>query len=123
AENVCRELNDLQAEIIRELGQPKAEWTPADTSAAEAVKPRVAAVLEPREEEMLAAVQGEGFRGLDEMGRRVYQALVQEDPDVDEKAVRAATESYIKQFVRARVLRDGTRADGRQPNQIRQLTA
>jgi polyribonucleotide nucleotidyltransferase len=45
AEGVCRELNDLQAEIIRELGQPKMEWTPADTSDDGPLKPRVGQVL------------------------------------------------------------------------------
>jgi polyribonucleotide nucleotidyltransferase len=123
AEGVCRELNGLQEEIIREFAQPKMEWTPADTSAEEALKSRVAEILGPREEEMLAAVQGEGFRGLDDMGRKVYQALAESDPEVDEKAARAATESYIKQFIRARVLKDARRADGRKPEEIRTISS
>ena len=58
--------------------------------AKEQVEDRIREHLKDRGQEMLDAVQGEGFRGIDEMGKRVYAELSAVDATIDEKAVREA---------------------------------
>ncbi|RLT38034.1 MAG: polyribonucleotide nucleotidyltransferase [Chloroflexi bacterium] len=121
AEKICQQLNRLQREIIPEFQQPKMEWTKPEVD--HTLEDRISQHLSARGQEMLDAVQGEGFRGIDDMGKRVYSELVVNEPGIDEKAVRAATEVVLKAHVRARVLNDDVRADGRNSTQIRQITA
>ncbi|MDA1004737.1 MAG: polyribonucleotide nucleotidyltransferase, partial [Chloroflexi bacterium] len=126
AENICRQLNDLQAEVVAALGQPKMTYAPpADASE---LQDRVRALLAGRDEEMLNAVKSEGFRGVDQMGAKVLRELTESLPadeaaKLEAGAVRAATESVLKAFVRGRVLSADMRADGRRPDQLRELTA
>ncbi|MFA7249910.1 MAG: polyribonucleotide nucleotidyltransferase, partial [Dehalococcoidia bacterium] len=120
-ERICQQLNRLQAEIIAAYPVTKMEWHKPveDTSLIELVGKHLSA----RGQEMLDAVQGEGFRGIDEMGKRVYAELSEVDAAIDEKAVRAATETVLKAYVRGRVLNDDVRADGRNSTQIRPISA
>ena len=89
-ERICRQLNDLQTEIIRELGRPKMEWTkPADDLE---LAGRISRYLDAQGDEALKAVQSEGFSGINAMARQVFGALSAETPGLDEKVVTAATE-------------------------------
>ncbi|MCK9496670.1 MAG: polyribonucleotide nucleotidyltransferase [Dehalococcoidia bacterium] len=122
AEGICRELNSLQREIIAELGVAKMEWEkPADRSE---LRARIEGILAGQDEMVFASVQGEGFRGLDAMGKYVINKMQEAgDEDIDTRAVAAETEAYIKATVRGKILNEGVRADGRQPTQIRELAA
>ncbi|MSQ42510.1 MAG: polyribonucleotide nucleotidyltransferase, partial [Dehalococcoidia bacterium] len=121
AERICRQLNELQAQIIREFGRPKMEWhKPAEDAS---LQQRVARYLDGLGDAALQAVQSEGFSGIDQMGRQVFAELSREDHTLDEKTARAAAEVGLKALVRSRVLTLGLRADGRTPEQIRPLQA
>ena len=121
AEKVCRQLNDLQTQIIKELGTPKMEWhKPADDAE---LAGRITRYLDTLGDEALKAVQSEGFSGINAMSRQVFGALSAETPGLDEKVVTALTEAGLKALVRNYVLTKNMRADGRAPEQIRPLTA
>ena len=122
AESICRELNALQREVMAELAQPKMDWEkPADQSA---VRARVEEILAGQEEMIFASVQGEGFRGLDNVAKYVIGKMEEAgDTDIDTKAVAAQSEAHIKATVRGKILNEGVRADGRNPDQIRELSA
>ncbi len=123
AERVCREINALQREIIAEFAQPKMAWQAPQED--ETLKQRVEEALAGQEAMMRAAVQGEGFRGIAEVGKVAIAALKERYPDesYDERQVSAYAEGVIKKHVRERILSEGLRADDRVPEQIRQLSA
>ncbi|MQC48034.1 MAG: polyribonucleotide nucleotidyltransferase, partial [Chloroflexi bacterium] len=122
AEGICRELNALQREVMAEFAQPKMDWQPPQEDTA--LRARVESILAGQNEMVFAAVQGEGFRGLDQVGRYVI-AQMQEagDEDIDTRAVSAMSEAVIKATVRGKILDEGVRADGRQPDEIRELSS
>src|SRR5690606_38912960 len=90
-----------------------------------ALKDRVAAALAGQEKMMRDAVQGEGFRGIDEVAKFAIAKMEQDggEADFDRRAVTAMAEAVIKAHVRQRILDEGLRADDRVPDQIRQLDA
>ncbi len=123
-EKVCRELNALQREVIAALGQPKTAWVAPNQDAEVALRERVKKILTGREEELMSALKGEGFRGIDEIGRQVTAQISAEDgAPANGGQVRAAAEYVLKQTLRARILNTGLRADNRKADQIRKLTA
>ena len=117
AQGVIAKLNALQREISEALGQEKAEFEPPapDTELEE----RVAEALVGRDAEMLSAVQGEGWRGVDALGKEVYAAIG--DEELNARTVRNAVEGEIKKLVRRRILDDGLRPDDREIEQVRGL--
>ncbi len=117
AQGVIAKLNALQREIHEALGQEKASFEPPapDTELEE----RVAEALVGRDAEMLAAVQGEGWRGVDALGKEVHAAIG--DDELDARTVRNAVEGEIKKLVRRRILDDGLRPDDREIEQVRGL--
>ncbi|MBM3141172.1 MAG: polyribonucleotide nucleotidyltransferase, partial [Chloroflexi bacterium] len=124
-ERICRQINELQAEIVAGLGRAKMAYDRPVEDAE--LTERVRAALAGRDQEMLDAVKFEGFRGIDEMGARVLASLAAQLPEsaaaLHPGAVRAATESLLKAFVRERVLRDNQRADGRRAEELREITS
>ena len=117
AQGAIAQLNALQREIFAELGKEKASFdlpTP-DTE----MKEKVREALVGREEEMLAAVQGEGWRGVDALGKEAYAAIG--DDTLNARAVRNAVEDEIKVLVRRRILEEGLRPDDREIDQVRGL--
>ena len=116
-----RELNALQAEVVAAVGAEKTPFEPApgDEELAGAVREALAG----RDQELLDAVKAEGWRGIDALGQDVFEALGQEESGYEARAVRAATEAALKEFVRARVLRENRRADDRPEDEIRTLTS
>jgi polyribonucleotide nucleotidyltransferase len=124
AEGVCRELNALQREVIEALGAEKDEFV-----APEGPDPELVAACEQYladlGEAAFEAVQGEGFRGIDDLARRASADLVDDEgePLFDPRGVRSEIDNALKRLVRRRVLEENTRADGRPPEQIRNLSA
>ena len=116
-----RELNALQAEVVAAVGAEKTPFEPGpgDDDLAQAVREALAG----RDQELLDAVKAEGWRGIDALGQDVFEALGQEESGYGARAVRAATEAALKEFVRARVLRENRRADDRPEDEIRTLTS
>ena len=127
AEEVIGQVNALQRQIIDALGQKKMEFEVPEPTDPELVS-MVKSVLDGRDEEMLAAISGEGFRGVDELGAQVYNEMVSKIPDDEElpyeqRLVRNTVEAELKLFVRNRVLKEGLRADGRHPDELRTVTS
>ena len=124
AEKICKELNSLQREVIAAAGVDKDDWIPAEADAS--LSSRIQDILLSKPEAILDAVKGDGFRGMDEMSKKVHAQLIEEGADeenLDAKAIRAETESTIKTYVRGRILDEGKRADDRSSDQIRELSA
>ncbi len=123
-EKVCRELNALQREVVAALGKPKIEWVAPNADAELALRERVKKILAGREEELMGALKGEGFRGIDEIGKQVTEQISKEDgAPANGGQVRAAAEYVLKQTLRKRILEQGLRADNRKSDEIRKLTA
>ena len=120
ARGVIAQLNALQREIFAALGQEKMAFERPVRD--EALVARVREALDGREDAMLAAVQGEGFRGLDTLGKEVYARLGgDEDETLELRPVRNIVEDEVKSLVRRRILEDDLRPDDRHEDQIRPL--
>ena len=127
AEGVIAQVNALQREIIAALGQDKMEWVappPTDPALVSSIEK----ALEGRGQEMLDAISGEGFRGVDELGALVYGELTADLPEGEEfphnqRLVRNTVEGQLKSFVRNRVLKEDLRADDRRPDDLREVTS
>ena len=127
AEGVIAQVNALQREVIAALGQDKISFEPpAPTDPA--LVSMIESALEGRDQEMLDAISGEGFRGVDELGALVYGELTADLPEGeefphDQRLVRNTVEAQLKTFVRGRVLKDDLRADDRHPDDLREVTS
>jgi polyribonucleotide nucleotidyltransferase len=124
AEGICRELNALQREVIEALGAEKTEFVAPDGPDPELVA-ACEQFLADLGDAAFEAVQGEGFRGIDDLARRASADLVDDEgePLFDPRGVRTEIDNALKRLVRRRVLEEDTRADGRPPEQIRHLGA
>ena len=119
ARGVIAQLNTLQREVHDALGQEKASFEAPQPDTALAAQ--VQEALTGRESEMLAAIQGEGWRGVDALGKEVYAAIG--DDALNARTVRNAVEDEIKVLVRRRILEDDLRPDDRAEDQIRPLSS
>ncbi|PKB56585.1 MAG: polyribonucleotide nucleotidyltransferase, partial [SAR202 cluster bacterium Casp-Chloro-G1] len=125
AEGVIAQVNKLQREVIAALGQEKMEFVPpAPTDPA--LVSMIEKALDGRGQEMLDAISGEGFRGVDELGALVYGELTANLPageefGYDQRLVRNTVETQLKAFVRTRVLEEDLRADDRHPGDLREI--
>ena len=117
AQGAIAQLNALQREIFEELGREKASFEPPNPDTE--MREKVREALVGRDDEMLAAVQGEGWRGVDALGKEVYAAIG--DDELNARAVRNAVEDEIKVLVRRRIIEDGRRPDDREIDQVRGL--
>ena len=124
AQDIIAQVNALQREVIDALGQDKLTFEPpAPTDPA--LVSMVESALEGRGQEMLDAISGEGFRGVDELGAKVYEELTADVADGefphDQRLVRNTVEAQLKSFVRERVLSEDLRADDRHPDDLREI--
>ena len=122
AEGICRELNSLQREVIEALGAEKLEYVPSDGPDSDLVA-ACEQFLADLGDEAFEAIQGEGFRGIDNLALRASAELVDDEgePLFEARGVRSEIDNALKRLVRARLLEENKRADGREPDQIRQL--
>ena len=122
ARGIIAQLNALQREIIEALGVDKTPYEPPAPD--EALQRRVRDDLAGRDQELLDAVQGEGFRGVDQLGLEVWERLGgAADDSLDRRAIRALVEDDVKALVRTRVLEQNLRPDGRAEQDIRPLSS
>ena len=127
AQSVIAQVNALQREVVAALGQDKFEFIPPPPTD-QALVDAVSGALEGRGQEMLDAVSGEGFRGVDELGAKVYGELTADLADASEfpfqqREVRNEVDAQLKTFVRTRVLEQNLRADDRAPADLRQISS
>jgi polyribonucleotide nucleotidyltransferase len=107
-------------ELKAEVGKPKSTYTPVVASEA-----YVARVDEMVREEILELNQIHDKKAreeaMDAVMDRVRESLAEEFPD-DQRFVYNVTHSIQKDDMRERVLESGVRVDGRQPDQVRDIT-
>ncbi len=125
AQDVIAQVNALQREVVAALGQDKTEFIPPAPTDPELVS-AVSGALEGRGDEMLEAIAGEGFRGVDELGAKVYGELTADLADASDFAfqqreVRNEVDAQLKTYVRTRVLEENLRADDRAPDDLREI--
>ncbi len=110
-------LIDLQDEMIREIGQPKLEF--AAPRVRPEVRDEVAAAMEGRLEEILAAVKEERQTGLDQRREELKERFA----DIfGAEEISMALDEVVKQTVRQSILERGIRPDGRGPTDIRPIS-
>jgi polyribonucleotide nucleotidyltransferase len=110
-------LIDLQDEMIREIGQPKLEF--AAPRVRPEVRDEVAAAMEGRLEEILAAVKEERQTGLDQRREELKERFA----DIfGAEEISMALDEVVKQTVRQSILERGVRPDGRGPTDIRPIS-
>ena len=114
------QLNALQREVMDAIGLEKTVFEKPTTD--ESLLDRVRADLQGRDQEMLDAVQGDGFRGVDALGLAVWERLGgASDDSLDRRTVRNLAEDVVKELVRDRILGQGMRPDDRAEQDIRPL--
>lgn len=110
-------LIDLQDEIVRSIGQPKLEF--AVPRVRPEVRDEVAAAMEGRLEEILAAVKEERQTGLDQRREELKERFA----DIfGAEEISLALDEVVKQTVRQSILERGVRPDGRGPTDIRPIS-
>jgi len=121
---VVQQLNELQREIVAELGVEKLTFEPPAGIDPE-LQQRVHDVLMGRQQEMLDAVKAEGSHGINTLTTEVLDALGAnaEGAEIERRTVQSAIEAVIKPFVRQRILDEDRRTDDRGAEEIRELTA
>ncbi|MGE3794062.1 MAG: polyribonucleotide nucleotidyltransferase [Dehalococcoidia bacterium] len=121
AMGIIQQLNELQREIVAELGVAKLEYE-APAGIDPALQQQVHDILMAREQEMLDAVKMEGSHGITTLTTQVIEAIGGEE-ELDRRTVQSAIDAVIKPFVRKRILEQDRRTDDRSAQEIRELTA
>jgi polyribonucleotide nucleotidyltransferase len=111
-----RQIIDLQEELVSKVGQPKAE-VPLHSIPEEIVN----AVRERAGEEILNAIQQAEKQQRKTGIAEIVDRLIQEFPE-QELEVAEAVEKIAKEELRKLILEKGVRADGRAPDEIRQIS-
>ncbi|HWQ27856.1 MAG TPA: polyribonucleotide nucleotidyltransferase, partial [Dehalococcoidia bacterium] len=110
-------LIELQDEMVREIGKPKLEF--AAPRVRPEVRDEVAAAMEGRLEEILAAVKEERQTGLDQRREELKERFA----DIfGAEEISMALDEVVKQTVRQSILERGVRPDGRGPADIRPIS-
>ena len=124
AEDICRELNSLQREVIEALGAEKIEYVPGEGPDPELVA-ACEGFLVDLGDAAFEAIQGEGFRGIDALALQASAELIDDDGEAlfDARGVRSEIDNALKRLVRKRLLEENKRADGRPPEEIRELSS
>jgi polyribonucleotide nucleotidyltransferase len=113
-------LLEVQEQMRRDLGKPKREYLSMGLRAE--VKQAVQGWLGDRAERLLAQPRdkSEFNQSMDELETELFAALGTSD-EFTEKELREGLWDLVKKAVRARVLRDSVRTDGRSPSDIRPI--
>ena len=111
----------LQDRIVAEAGKPKAEAVLAEESAPELVS-SIERIVRPALESIIDRGEGRGERneGIKQAER---DAIAQLSEQYDEKAVAKAFDDVLKKTVRAKVIKEGKRPDGRALTEVRPLSS
>jgi polyribonucleotide nucleotidyltransferase len=107
----------VQDQMVKELAKPKMAFAgkEADAAAVEAV----AKFLETRVDEVLASVTEERAGGQKVIKTDLTQHL---GADYSKEQLNDALEVVVKKMVRGRILKEGKRADGRNLDELRQIS-
>ncbi|MBI4311404.1 MAG: polyribonucleotide nucleotidyltransferase [Chloroflexi bacterium] len=119
-QEVNQELIDLQREMVRKLGKPKASYTPLPSPTPE-LEAQLAGLVKSRVEDLFVqgAARGERNVALDALESEAVEKLGEAH---EKSAIKEAFEKLVKSVMRTRVLKHGKRADGRGPEEIRPIS-
>jgi polyribonucleotide nucleotidyltransferase len=122
AQGFIRKLNALQRELVKKVGA-KSKWQVVPRPVDEALVAKVRALAEaPLRTAVQIPAKHERQTAVDAVLEQVQQALVTPDNQLEAgPAVLAAFGDLEKKLMRARVLNDGKRADGRGLTDIRPI--
>ena len=121
AHDGIKELCALQEELIEGLRQPHMEWQPVGPDAD--LREEVAGIAEPGVAGALEiADKAERMIAMAAVADEVRAALGERDEDPADD-IRTVTRALEKKIMRARVLDEGVRADGRGLDDIRELSS
>ena len=122
AHKAIRELVEIQEEVVAVHRKPEMEWTPKAPDAE--VQQRVEELVADRVERAVAtADKQERSRALSAVVDDVLERMVEDGADASEveSDVRDVVRSLEKRSVRARIVAEGVRADGRGLDDVRQV--
>ena len=122
AHKAIRELIDIQEVLIAPRRQPEMAWEPREAPAE--VRSRVAELAGDRVAEALRiADKQERQAAMAAISADIGDTLQSEDPDgeVTESHISDVIRSIEKKCMRARILDDGVRADGRDMDEVRDI--
>ena len=122
AHKAIRELVEIQEEVVAVHRKPEMEWTPKAPDAE--VQQRVEELAADRVERAVAvADKQERSRALSAVVDDVLERMVEDGADASEveSDVRDVVRSLEKRSVRARIVAEGVRADGRGLDDVRQV--
>jgi polyribonucleotide nucleotidyltransferase len=115
-----KELVGLQRELIEQVSVPKMEWTSVDVR--DALRQRVMGLAEGRVAEALNLKdKGERSMALAALREDVGLQLAEDFPEQG-SSIRSVVGEIEKRVMRQQILERGERADGRGPDDIRQIT-
>jgi polyribonucleotide nucleotidyltransferase len=111
---------DLQLQLLERVGRKETEW-PVALDYTDELFERVRAAATPRLEPVIR-IAGKSERNLAEV--EAAQAVVDElgVTDEDKESFKRAFKTVLKDMMRARVVNEGIRLDGRGPGDLRPLT-
>ena len=116
-----RLLNGLQRKLVQEFGaKAKTPFAPPEKPAGLEAKVRAMAFDKIREINKIS-VKLDRYGAMDKLNNDAVAALLPEFPDA-EKHIRGAVHDVESEVLRKRILDEGVRADGRRPDEIRQIT-
>ena len=112
----------LQDQMKQEIGKPKREYFSFVTS--EEVDQAVAQVIDPYLAELLSQARDKDdfSQAVDKLQREIVEIILAAN-EFAEQDVRDAIDMHLKAAVRAKILDEHRRTDGRKPDEIRALKA
>ncbi len=120
AQKGIRELLDAATELVRDMRQPKMEWSKSEPPAE--LVARVKALAEPRVAEALQLPEkAERAQALAALKATIHEQLATEFPD-NGKDVASVLEEIEYHTMRQQVLERGERVDGRDLNAVRPIS-
>jgi len=119
-QNIIDEICDFQADIIKEFGKPKFEYTVPEIS--KELIAKVTSLSESKTHEFTKIkIKEDRNEARRLLHADVVDALEEEYPE-DEKHFATVMHDLEKDIVRKNIIKNNIRIDGRKPDQIRQIT-
>ena len=112
---------DLQDRIVAEAGKPKVDVTFAESSDPELVS-GVERIVRSTLESIIDRGEGRGERN-EGIKQAEHEAIAQLSEEYDAKAVAKVFDDVLKKTVRAKVIKEGKRPDGRALTEVRPLSS
>ena len=112
---------DLQDKIVAEVGKPKTEVVYAESSDAELVS-SVERIVRSTLESIIDRGEGRGERN-EGIKQAEHEAVEQLGEEHDAKTVAKVFDDVLKKTVRAKVIKEGKRPDGRALTEVRPLSS